>query len=239
MVAHIDAYKIDPRKKRGKARRREKREPERKKKGAFSPEFARASRDANDACAYLYCSWTWLEPTCQLTLIAWKEKKTCFSCTSAFVCDLWCTYFTSIIFSLPLHPLAFLFCFFAFPSCFITHPDPSFFPFGEELNVKKERENQAREKNSLSISLHFSLSLSLLQNACRRKPNRGEGRKKEGIVVVFILLIEFIHTREHTHTHTRNISTSTTTTTYHSVEFENETRSKAEALLLFFHQVSR
>jgi len=232
VVAHIDAYKIDPRKKRGKARRREKREPERKKKGAFSPEFARASRDANDACAYLYCSWTWLEPTCQLTLIAWKEKKTCFSCTSAFVCDEY-NFFS------PSSPARVFFCFFfVFVLSSLTQ-DPSVFPFGEELLKKERKREPRREKKIRSLFLSISLSLSLLQNACRRKPNRGEGRKKEGIVVVFILLIEFIHTREHTHTHTRNISTSTSTTTYHSVEFENETRSKAEALLLFFHQVSR
>jgi hypothetical protein len=156
VVAHIDAYKIDPRKKRGKARRREKREPERKKKGAFSPEFARASRDANDACAYLYCSWTWLEPTCQLTLIAWKEKKTCFSCTSAFVCDEY-NFFS------PSSPARVFFCFFAFPSCFHHHsPRPVCFSFwGRAAQERKKERTKAREKNSLSISLYFSLSLSL------------------------------------------------------------------------------
>jgi hypothetical protein len=90
-----------------------------------------------------------------------------------------------------------------FPRAFIiTHPDPSVFPFGEELLKKERKREPRREKKIRSLFLSISLSLSLLQNACRRKPNRGEGRKKEGIVVVFILLIEFIHTREHTHTHT-------------------------------------
>jgi hypothetical protein len=73
-----------------------------------------------------------------------------------------------------------------------------------------------------------------LQNACRRKPNRGEGRKKEGIVVVFILLIEFIHTSEHTHTHThtQHINVNNNISKIREIGKRNTLKSRSAAALL-------
>jgi len=236
VVAHIDAYKIDPRKKRGKARRREKREPERKKKGAFSPEFARASRDANDACAYLYCSWTWLEPTCQLTLIAWKEKKTCFSCTSAFVCDEYNFFSPSSTRS------RFYFFFLFFPRAFIiTHPRPVCFSFWgraaqerkKERKRERKREPGARKKFALYFSLFLSLSLSCKTRADVNLTEEKEERKKESSLFLFSSSNSFTRANTHTHTHTQHININNNNNiSLRGIRKRNTLKSRSAAALL-------
>ena len=222
--------------KEGKARRREKREPERKKKGAFSPEFARASRDANDACAYLYCSWTWLEPTCQLTLIAWKEKKTCFSCTSAFVCDEYNFFSPSSTRS------RFYFFFLLFPRAFIiTHPRPVCFSFWgraaqerkKERKRERKREPGARKKFALYFSLFLSLSLSCKTRADVNLTEEKEERKKESSLFLFSSSNSFTRANTHTHTHTQHININNNNNiSLRGIRKRNTLKSRSAAALL-------
>ena len=166
-----------------------------------------------------------------------------------------------MIFSLPLHPLAFFFCFYFFFCAFrlLHHAAPRCFSFRtgksstDPQGRKKERKRAlAREKknhheslfvrktqtHSLFLSISLSLSLAKQTRADVNLTEEKGEREKESSLFLFSSSNSF--TRANTHTHTR-----ATYQHQHQQQhitpwkLENETRSKAEALLLFFHQVSR
>ena len=160
-----------------------------------------------------------------------------------------------MIFSLPLHPLAFFFCFYFFFCAFrlLHHAAPRCFSFrtGKSSTApqgrKKERKRAlAREKknhheslfvrktqtHSLFLSISLSLSLAKQTRADVNLTEEKGEREKESSLFLFSSSNSF--TRANTHTHARNISTSNSTTTYHSVEIgkRNTLKSRSAAALL-------